>query len=512
MSKQTILIVDDEEDILELIQYNLTKEGYATLTALTGEQAIQAAAKAKPDLMVLDLMLPGMDGLEVTRYLKNSEKTRDIPIVMLTAKGEEADIVAGLELGASDYIAKPFSPKVLIARIRAVLRRGREKTDAADTMINEQGDMIIDKARHVVTIQGRALDLTLSDREAKNRSSELEAVHASMHEGVIALGKDERIITMNRAAAKILDFPGLKPEGRYVLEIARNVEFQQFLENALATHEPVEQEIVITRNRVQVLHIHSSVLYDTNRKRMGTLIIFHDITRLKTLETMQKDFAANVSHELKTPLTTIKGFIETVQQILHTKPPQESEKFLKIIEKNVNRMIDLINDLLALSRLERLQGTTVQFESQNISSLIGSAVTTLSQALLQKNITVNIACDQDLSAEVDPVLLQQAVINLVDNAVKYSFQGQSIDIEVTTQKDCLNIVVRDKGSGIAKEHQSKIFNRFYRVDKARSRHEGGTGLGLAIVKHIVQYHNGDITVQSRNNKGARFQITLPLFE
>lgn len=163
MSKETILIVDDEEDIIELIKYNLKSEGYTILTAMTGEQAIKIAKKSQPDLLVLDLMLPGIDGLEVTRHLKKEDATMDIPIVMVTAKGEESDIVAGLELGANDYISKPFSPKELTARIRAILRRRKKTIPGDPPRINQEGDMKIDRAKHIVTIEGQMIDLTLSE-------------------------------------------------------------------------------------------------------------------------------------------------------------------------------------------------------------------------------------------------------------------------------------------------------------------------------------------------------------
>lgn len=166
MPRETILIVDDEEDIIELIKYNLKNEGYDILTAFTGEQAIKIARQSRPDLIVLDLMLPGIDGLEVTRYLKNNDQTKDLPIVMLTAKGEESDIVTGLELGANDYISKPFSPKELLARIRAILRRRRKNAlDDSSPAIRQVGEMTIDRARHMVTIQGEMVDLTLSEFE-----------------------------------------------------------------------------------------------------------------------------------------------------------------------------------------------------------------------------------------------------------------------------------------------------------------------------------------------------------
>jgi two-component system alkaline phosphatase synthesis response regulator PhoP len=162
MPKETILVVEDEEDIQELITYNLTKEGYRVIAVGSGEDAVAATAKEPPDLILLDLMLPGTDGLEVCRMLKGDAATRDIPVVMVTAKGEEADVVVGLELGADDYITKPFSPKVMIARVRAVLRRGRIRSDddSADIKIH---DLVIKPGRHEALIEGKKVDLTVTE-------------------------------------------------------------------------------------------------------------------------------------------------------------------------------------------------------------------------------------------------------------------------------------------------------------------------------------------------------------
>ena len=338
---------------------------------------------------------------------------------------------------------------------------------------------------------------------------ELEAVHTSMLEGVIAIDKNEKIITINDTAAKIFDFPASQLKARYIFEVANNFEFQNFILQALATHEPIENDIVITRDEDLIINIHSTALYDTEGMRMGTLIIFHNITRIRRLEKMHKDFAANVSHELKTPLTTIKGFIETLQEMLANNDTRESKNFLKIIEKNVTRMVELINDLLSLSKLERLEGTLIQFEKQHIATLIHVVVNTCHAGIQAKKITVNIDCPDDLTFMVDLSLMEQAILNLVDNAVKYSLKNKIITITVTKKGHFIDIVVKDEGCGISKEHLSKIFNRFYRVDKARSRNEGGTGLGLAIVKHIVRYHHGKIGVKSEKDKGSSFIITIP---
>jgi two-component system phosphate regulon sensor histidine kinase PhoR len=361
-----------------------------------------------------------------------------------------------------------------------------------------------------------ASELNKKIMDVRNRSRELEAVHTSMQEGVIAINDQEQIITINKAAAKIFDFSPEMLKTKHVLEVARNYDLQVFIKKALATSEPVEDDIVIDAGERMVLNIHSTALYDAHDKRMGTLIIFHDITRLRLLETMHKDFAANVSHELKTPLTTIKGFIETLQQMMADSEsvlPRDSAaqfgRFMGIIEKNVNRMVRLIDDLLALSRLERLKGTDIQFETHPLAGLIQKVVRFCADRAQSRGITMELHCPDALVAMVDPTLMEQAVFNLVDNAIKYSGEGASISINVELKDRDIQIQVKDTGSGIDAAHLPKVFNRFYRVDKGRSRDQGGTGLGLAIVKHIVQYHNGRIEVESRRGMGTCFTITIP---
>jgi two-component system alkaline phosphatase synthesis response regulator PhoP len=162
MVKPRILVVDDEEDILELVRYNLERDGYSVTCVLTGEEAVESARSSRPDLLVLDIMLPGLDGLEVCRTLKKDPATAGIPIVMLTAKGEETDVVVGLELGADDYLSKPFSPKVLSARVRAVLRRARQEEETAEGRI-EVGDLMIDPRRHEVRVAGSPIELTATE-------------------------------------------------------------------------------------------------------------------------------------------------------------------------------------------------------------------------------------------------------------------------------------------------------------------------------------------------------------
>jgi len=475
--------------------------------ALKKEKGLSIRHSATLGLNMMYIALPVINDNKVTAVVRTSLSVSTIEDKIKKVRNNFLfallfTIIAAA--GASLYTAKRITrPIQLMRKGAAEFAKGNLNSKLTIPDTEELSELAI-------TMNHMAAILNEKITAFKNRSMELEAVHASMEEGVIAIDETKKIITINNAAAKIFNFPALSLKSMNIFEIARNIELQHFIKMALATHKPVEADISIKKDKTYILRIHSTALYDIDHTRIGTLIIFHDVTRIKLLERMQKDFAANVSHELKTPLTAIKGFVETIRAIPNDHELAECDNFLKIIEKNVNRMIELINDLLILSKLERLQGTDIKFKNQNLSSLLHSAVNACRRGILEKNISVSINCDEKISAEIDPVLMEQAVINLVDNAVKYSNKNTFIFIQAVACDDkFIRIEVKDQGRGIEKSHIPKIFNRFYRVDKSRSRNKGGTGLGLAIVKHIVQYHNGKIEVSSIKGKGSLFRITIP---
>ncbi|MBF0201292.1 MAG: PAS domain-containing protein [Desulfamplus sp.] len=360
-----------------------------------------------------------------------------------------------------------------------------------------------------ITMNQMAAALGEKIKTIENRSMELEAIHSSMKEGVIAIDLDENIITANHAAAMIFNHPPSMIRGKNVIEIARFYELQEFIKKALADPEPLEDDIVIRKSEDYIYNVTSTALCNTKEERLGTLIIFHDITRIRHLEKMHRDFAANVSHELKTPLTSIKGFVETLVELMENGASPSEIKFLTIIEKNVNRLISLIDDLLALSRLELEDGADALLEAHCLATVVESAVETCSPLMERDGIDIVMECNLETKALVEPVLMEQALVNLIENAIKYSKSGDDIRVICKEEQGRVVIEVQDFGVGIPEVHLSKIFHRFYRVDKARSRDMGGTGLGLAIVKHIVKYHQGSITVSSVPGEGSTFKIILP---
>ncbi len=339
--------------------------------------------------------------------------------------------------------------------------------------------------------------------------NEMKAVFSSMEEGVMAVSLEERVIHMNQAAADILGCDQTEAKGRSIQEVARNTVLHRFLRDTLSSREPLETDVLMSPDEAFVVNAHGTMLLDSSGNRIGALIVLNDVTRLRRLENIRSDFVANVSHEIKTPITAIKGFVETLRDGT-SKDPREAERFLSIIAKHVDRLEAIVEDLLKLSRIEREaeKGGLTLIESR-ICDILKTAVQVCQGRADGKKIRMDILCPESIPLKADPPLLEQAVVNLLDNAIKYSEEGSSIQVEATQSDNEFVISVRDHGCGIEKKHLTRLFERFYRVDKARSRQVGGTGLGLAIVKHIVQAHGGHLSVESVPGKGSLFSIHLP---
>jgi two-component system phosphate regulon sensor histidine kinase PhoR len=342
-----------------------------------------------------------------------------------------------------------------------------------------------------------------------SQRNQLEAVLSSMLEGVIAVNREERIISINMAAARWFDIDPEKVRGQSIPEAIRNLAIQKFVTRSFKSRTPLEEDVTVYRSGECILNLKSAPLLDVGPEPIGMLIVFSDVTQLRRLEDMRRDFVANVSHEIKTPLTAIKGFVETLHQNI-VETPEEAERFLGIISKHVDRLNTIIEDLLMLSRIENEgERGDIKRERARLRDILQNAVQICRPQADEKRIEIEIVGDEQLTAMVDPLLLEQAVVNLLDNAVKYSDHEKTVRVMARAVDREIQIQVQDHGIGIEKKHLPRLFERFYRVDKARSRSLGGTGLGLAIVKHIAQAHGGHVSVESRLAEGSLFTIHLP---
>ncbi len=389
-----------------------------------------------------------------------------------------------LETGAQRLAEGDLAHKLPVSDIREI--------GALAESLNRMAAALDEKIRHVV-----------------NQGNEREAILSSMVEGVLAVDSGERLLRINDAAAKLLGIDAAKAQGRTLQEVVRNHELQELLAGVLSARRNKEAEIVLRTDRGERnLQAQGTVLHDA-RETIGALVILHEVTQLKKLEKVRRDFVANVSHELRTPVTSIKGFVETLLDGA-MQNPRELERFLQIVAVQTDRLNAIIEDLLTLSRIEQEEEKAeIVLGQAPLRGALETAVEVCRMKAAEKNIRLEMACEADLTAAINAPLLEQAVINLIDNAIKYSSPEQTVSISAQQSDREIVIRVRDEGCGIGREHLSRIFERFYRVDKARSRKLGGTGLGLAIVKHIAQAHGGRATVESAPGQGSTFTIRLP---
>lgn len=345
--------------------------------------------------------------------------------------------------------------------------------------------------------------------------NQLETVFSSMNESLIAIDRDERVIAINKAAAKLFGVDRKKAHGRIVQEIVRNIKLQEQLAHILETGESIENEVVIhDDNGEHFLQTSVVTLKDAKQKDVGVLLVMNDVTRIRRLESIRRDFVANVSHELRTPITSIRGYVETLLDgALDSR--EDSERFLNIVLKQSGRLNAIIDDLLSLSRIEEesSDGAIVK-ELEPLCMVMDSAVQTCQLKAEDAGIDIILDCEDNLQFRMNSTLMEQAIVNLLVNAIKYSKPEGTITVnakkEIIGGDETVRIEVKDNGIGIAKEHLPRLFERFYRSDKARSRELGGTGLGLAIVKHIVGAHQGRIEVESEEGKGSTFTLYIPV--
>jgi two-component system phosphate regulon sensor histidine kinase PhoR len=371
------------------------------------------------------------------------------------------------------------------------------KTDLAD---------LADLARAVSRLREQVVERGL---EIGRQGTQQEAVLGSMIEGVIAIDARQRIIGINRAASDLLGIDLDSAVTRSLPEVVRNPDLRRFALTAIDCRSPVEDDLVLRGGRDRTIRMRGTALRDLTGEG-GAVIVLNDITDMQRLETVRRDFVANVSHELKTPITSIKGFVETLLDGA-VDDDADRRRFLEIVARQADRLSAIIEDLLALSRIEQSEGAgNLPLEPTPLGQVLAAVAADCGPRAGEKEITLEIDCPDDLLAGVNPPLLEQAVINLVDNAIKYSDTGRTVRLAGSAGPDGrVLLAVYDEGCGIAAEHLPRLFERFYRVDRARSRRLGGTGLGLAIVKHIALAHGGSVTVESTPGVGSTFTIHLP---
>ncbi len=365
------------------------------------------------------------------------------------------------------------------------------------------------QARDEVGELGRALNLMGEELEHKIQTiqrdrEETRTILSAMVEGVVAVDRTGKVLLVNEAARKIFGLDGLSPEGRHLTEVLRNSQVLPAVDETLERGRPSAFEVEMVHGSERVLEAQAAPIKGVSG---GAVIVFHDISRLRKLENVRRDFVANVSHELKTPLTSIKGYVETLLSggIDDT---ENNLRFLRKVAANADRLHALITDLLSLSRLES-EVEPYALAVVDLRAIVERSVASFRDHVAAKGMAIEITTERTALRVVgDDGALTQVVDNLLDNAIKYTPDGGRVTIDLARDAGRIRLAVQDTGIGIPAKDLPRIFERFYRVDRARSRELGGTGLGLAIVKHIVQALRGSVEVTSELAKGSRFVVTL----
>lgn len=335
-----------------------------------------------------------------------------------------------------------------------------------------------------------------------------EVIFDCMIEGLVVLDPQGRVQLINEAVRRLFKL-GSESHGRTLLEVLRRHELQELADRAREQGQALGLELTLDGPPPCFLEINATAFRDPDGTQRGVILVFHDVTRLNELEATRRQFVANVSHELRTPITIIKGFVETLLDGARN-DPDLSLKFLQTVEKHANRLTFLIEDLLTISQLEdgRVVVNRQWGQLQSVAERVLDDFTARARA---RNITLANEIPETLSLRADLDRLHQVLVNLVDNAIKYGRPGGHVRVSarVLEPEPKVEIAVIDDGPGIPPESLPKVFERFYRVDAARSRDQGGTGLGLSIVKHIVQAHGGEVSAESQPGQGTTFRLTLP---
>jgi signal transduction histidine kinase len=479
-----ILIVDDEINAVRMLRGLLIPDGYNVLTAHSGAEALTVAMRETPDVVLLDVMMPDMDGYEVCAKLRADLRLANVPILLLTALDDQESRIHGLEAGADDFISKPFDSFELRARLRTITRLNRF-------------------------------------RQLYEERARLEAAIAYAPYGVVLAELDGQILQRNAAFVRLLAPIATEIDNFYsYLPAETALKLKQSIASDPITLTPLETALNVALNPATVVEI-SFALVPWEGRRIVHFVV-RDLTEAKQFNEARQiaeaanqaksEFLASMSHELRTPLNVILGMAEILRKKTLGELNRDQQESVASVEESGRYLLSLINDILDLSKIE---AGMLQLDIQEaaVRDVVESSLRFVREAAHRKKITLESSYRQEiLYLHVDARRLKQILVNLLANSVKFTPEGGHITIEVSQPIDRhqISFSVQDNGIGIDEKDLPKLFKSFQQIDSALNRKYAGTGLGLSLVKRMTEMHGGTVAVASKPGQGARFTITLPL--
>ena len=500
-----LVLADSKEDASVMENHTRRPE---VSSALAGEKgrSVRFSSTVKKDMMYVALPIFETDGKHLVVRTAYPLMSFTESIAIFTKKVILiVTLIVIMLIAVSLYLSKRLSAPLIQLKDKARKFAGGDFKQE----IEEYSQYETNELSHTMNFMAGQLEEKIKNLELRNK--EQSAILKSMIEGVIAVDMNDRVLMINQSACKILGTDPEKAKGKLIQEAVRNTKVQEFITSLVKNNGVIHEKKELQLNfegRDIFVHIQGSSLQNGFGKTIGAVIVLHDITDIKKLENIRREFVANVSHELRTPLTSIKGFVETLLD--EEQNDDDRRKFLNIIQKHVDRLNSILEDLLTLATLEKDEKEEeFELSDAKADTIINNVKEICSSKADEKKIAVTSEIEIYRDFRCSQPLVEQALLNLVDNAVKYSPEGSEVLIRCFEKEGSINFSVTDKGQGIDRTHFDKIFERFYRIDKSRSRKEGGTGLGLSIVKHIMNLHKGKATVESETGKGSVFTLRFP---
>ncbi|MEI7750857.1 MAG: ATP-binding protein [Candidatus Omnitrophota bacterium] len=467
-----------------------TRMLYIAVPILINRNEVKIGAVLDPE-KILGAVRTAMPITHVDEILASVRR----PVLFTAALGILAVLIAGIFF--SNHLSKR------IRRITSVAER-YAREDWSEKILIDGKDELKMLAN---TMNQMAATLRLRIEDLESEKSKISVILSHMNEGVIAIDRRKQCVMSNPAAERIFGFTATDVAGKSLIEITRHPQLERIADQALREQKLASEEIQISGKTKKVLRVNVIVL-GAEVGDIGGILVFHDMTELCRLENIRKEFVANVSHELRTPLTSIKGFIETLLGGA-SKDPATNERFLKIASEETDRLGRLVEDILTLGEIEQGAILTIK-EKIDLASELAATLEQFKTQILEKKIVIeNRLPEKSLCLSGDKDKIHQVFVNLIANAIKFNKPEGKIVLSADQKPEGVTITIEDTGIGIPHEARARIFERFFRVDKARSKEMGGTGLGLAIVKHIMEAHGGHATCQSTPGHGSRFLVFFP---
>jgi two-component system phosphate regulon sensor histidine kinase PhoR len=499
-----VVVADSKEDLSAMDNHGKRPEVMAALANGMGVST-RFSRTVGEDMMYV--ALPIEHGREVVGFVRTS-----VPLTAVSTQlAQTREVVVLVAVGAAALalligfivarrVTRPISRMTDVAR---AIAGGDYGQHIHTRRIDEIGALA--EALNTMTVQLRDQFQTIT-----NDRNKMAAILSGMIEGVIAIDRDERIVHINDAAARILCVPGNECAGKRISEATRVREVSEALGGAMRDEQVTLGEARVTSpQQEQVVQLIATPLWGANDKLAGALVVLHDVSEIRQLETVRRDFIANISHELKTPLAAIRGLVETLIDDTEMDPDTHN-RFLEKVQTQSARLNTLVSDLLTISRLES-EDATEDFQNVDFREPVSESLRALKPVAESKRLTLEHDMpDSPVAIVGDPEALRELVDNLAGNAIKYTPSGGRVKVTLGTENGWAVLNVEDNGIGIAPADQGRVFERFYRADKARSRELGGTGLGLSIVKHVVLSHGGNVSLRSALGEGSDFRVQIPL--